>query len=506
MTEQEPEGKPASPGIRVAPDPEARGTLALPFDPRRLLAIGLGLAGFAAAWFLPELAPAIDPQGETFPLTREGRLALGLFVLAATWWVFEVVPIGVTGIAIVVIQALFLIREPRVAFTDYLDPAVWFIIGSIVIGQAFSKTGLTHRLAYRMLLVVGERTSRIYLGAFVMTAGLTLIMAHTAVAAAVYPLLLAIHDLYTDEERSRFGMGLFIGMAFTAGAGSIITLFGAARGPVAIGFFNELVGREITFFELTWYMAPLGVLMVALLWVYVLAWFRPEQDRIPGLTDRARQLHDGLGPMSRDEMLTLVITLIAVTMMSLRALIPAFESLHKSGIILAATVAFFLFRILRREDLEKMPWNIVLLFGGAMSMGFCLWQTGAAQWLAINALSVLDGAPWLLFVVGVAGFILLMTNLIMNVAAITICLPVALVMAPYLGVAPEVILFSSLAAAGMPFLFLIGAAPNAIAYESGQFTTAQFFKAGVPASLLLMLVIAVFAGLVWPLMGMPVHV
>ena len=156
---------------------------------------------------MPPLDPAIDPAGQSFELTQEGKLALGLFALAAIWWVLEVVPIGVTGIAIAVIQALFLIREPRVALTDYLDPAVWFIIGSIVIGQAFSKTGLTHRMAYRMLMVVGNRTSHIYLGAFVMTAALTLIMAHTAVAAAVYPLLMAIHHLYTDEDYSRFGRG-----------------------------------------------------------------------------------------------------------------------------------------------------------------------------------------------------------------------------------------------------------------------------------------------------------
>lgn len=494
-------------GIRVAPeDNGGPGDLKQPVDFKRLFAINLGLVAFAAAWFMPDLAPAIDPEGQAFPLTKEGKLALGLFALAAIWWVLEVVPIGVTGIAIAVIQALFLIRDPRVAFTDYLDPAVWFIIGSIVIGHAFSKTGLTHRLAYRMLLVVGEKTAHIYLGAFVMTAALTLIMAHTAVAAAVYPLLLAIHHLYTDEDRSRFGMGLFIGMAFTAGAGSIITLFGAARGPVAVGFFNELVGREITFFELTWYMAPLGVLMVGLLWAFVLVWFKPERETIPGLSDRARQLHAGLGPMSRNEILTLAITGIAVALMSLRAVIPGLENVHKSAVILAATVCFFVFRILRRADLEKIPWNIVLLFGGAMSMGFCLWRTGAAQWLAIEWLGYLQGAPWLLFVLGVSLFILIMTNLIMNVAAITICLPVALVMAPYLGVAPEVILFSALAAAGMPFLFLIGAAPNAIAYESGQFTTAQFFKAGVPASAILMVVIALFAGLIWPLMGMPVRI
>ena len=97
-----------------------------------------------------------------------------------------------------------------------------------------------------------------------------------------------------------------------------------------------------------------------------------------------------------------------------------------------------------------------------------------------------------------------MTNLIMNVAAIAISLPVALVIAPYLGVAPEVVMFGSLATAGMPFLLLVGAAPNAIAYESRQFSAGEFFKAGIPASILLMAVLGLFIWLIWPLMGMPV--
>jgi sodium-dependent dicarboxylate transporter 2/3/5 len=105
---------------------------------------------------------------------------------------------------------------------------------------------------------------------------------------------------------------------------------------------------------------------------------------------------------------------------------------------------------------------------------------------------------------GTTFFVLVMTNLIMNVAAIAISLPVALVLAPYLNVAPEVVLYSSLVAAGMPFLLLVGAAPNAIAYESGQFTSGDFFMAGVPASVLLMAVTTIFVWLIWPLMGMPV--
>jgi len=156
------------------------------------------------------------------------------------------------------------------------------------------------------------------------------------------------------------------------------------------------------------------------------------------------------------------------------------------------------------EDLEEIPWNIILLFGGAMSIGFCLWQTGAAKWLAIHWLVMFERAPWFVFVMGVTFFVLMMTNFIMNVAAIAISLPVALVLAPYLGVAPEVIVFASLVAAGMPFLLLVGAAPNAIAYNSRQFTTGEFFMYGLPASLLLMIVIGLFVWFIWPMMGMPV--
>ncbi len=468
----------------------------------------VGVALFSIVYFCPSFSDAVDPAGRQFELTHNGKAALALFCLAAIWWVFEVIPIGVTGVTIGVIQVLFLIRPAKTAFGDFMDPSVWFIIGSITFGMVFSKTGLTKRMAYRMLVLVGERTSMIYLGCFVITAGLTLIMAHTAVAATIYPLLMAIYSLYTDDEKpTKFGKGLFIGMAFVAGAGSIITLLGAARGAVAIGFFKEIAGREITFFELTYYMLPVGCTMTVLLWVLSMTLFKPERSTIPGLRQRASTLHRRLGPMTRTEILALVIVLSAIALMSMRSFIePLAENLNKSAVILVATILFFIFRILTVKDLEDIPWNIVLLFGGAMSIGFCLWETGAAKWLAIKWLVLFQEAPGLVFIMGTALFVLVMTNFIMNVAAIAISLPVALLIAPYLHVAPEVILFSSLVVAGMPFLLLVGAAPNAIAYESGQFSSGTFFLAGIPASILLMIVLAIFVSFVWPLMGMPVAV
>lgn len=465
----------------------------------------LGVALFAIVYWSPLWPDAVDPMGKRFPLSTEAKGAIAVFLLAATWWVFEVVPIGVTSLAIGVLQAMFLIRPAREAFTDFMVPSVMFIFASIMIGLVFTKTGLTKRLAYKMLIIVGEKTSMIYLGCFVVTAALAHIMAHTAVAATIYPLLVSIYALYGEgDKKTKFGKGLFIGMAYVAGAGSIVTLLGAARGAVALGFFKEIMNQDITFFELTWYMFPIGWIMTFILWGFFMVFFKPEKKAIPGLREKARQLSADLGPLTRNEIKAAVIVGVCILVMAAKQFMPALAPIDKTAIILVSTILFFVTGIMDIDDLEAIPWNIILLFAGAMSIGNCLWQTGAASWMAVNWLAMFQEAHWFVFIMSIAFFVLIMTNVIMNVAAIAISLPVALVIAPYLGVAGEVILFSALVTAGMPFLLLVGAAPNAIAYDSGQFTTAEFFLYGIPASILLMVVSGFAVYMLWPIMGMSV--
>lgn len=482
----------------------------------RVFFLLLGVVLFSIVYWSPMWPDAVDPNGEISTLTVGGKCAIGIFLLAATWWVSEVVPIGVTSLAIGVLQVLFMVRGPKKeeyleAFRDFMDPNVLFIYGSLVIGIVFTKTGLTKRIAFKMLSIVGERTSMIYLGCFVLTAALAHIMAHTAVAATMYPLLLAIYAMYDEgEQPTKFGKGLFIGMAYVAGAGSIVTLLGAARGAVALGFFSEIAGKDIGFFELSYYMFPVGWLMTFILWGFFMIFLKPEKSTIPGLKKRSIQLSKELGKITKKEILAAAIVGAAILVLGVSAIlkstVPGFiEPPNKTAVILVSTILFFVTGILDAKDLQDIPWNIILLFAGAMSIGFCLFQTGAAKWLAINYLSFFKDAHWFVFVLSIAFLVLIMTNFIMNVAAISIVLPVALVSAGYLGVSGEVILFAALVAAGMPFLLLVGAAPNAIAYDSGQFTVGEFFKYGVPASIILMIVIAFTVYFLWPLMGMPVQ-
>jgi len=148
----------------------------------------------------------------------------------------------------------------------------------------------------------------------------------------------------------------------------------------------------------------------------------------------------------------------------------------------------------------------VLLFGAATSLGLCLWQTGAARWLAVQGLAVWGHAPPLAFILGFAVLALVLTNFVVNVAVLALVLPVELASAATLGLAPEVVFYTTLAAAGLPLLLLAGSAPNAMAFESRQFSAREFLRAGLPSSAAALAVLALFVRVVWPWMGMPIGV
>lgn len=251
-------------------------------------------------------------------------------------------------------------------------------------------------------------------------------------------------------------------------------------------------------------MSIIGWGMVFLIWIILMIFLKPEKKVIPGLRERVKTLSKELGPLTFNEKFVIVAVILVVIVMAMQSFVPLLKPLDRSAIMLVSTLLFFIFRVLTVKELEDIPWNIILLFSGAMSIGFCLWKTGATQWMAVNWLVMFQKAHWMVFVLGIATFVLIMTNFIMNVAAIAISLPVSLVVAQYLGVAPDVIFYASLVTAGMPFVLLIGAAPNAIAYESKQFTTGEFFGYGILPSIILIVFLGIALFTIWPLLGMPI--
>ena len=498
---------PVGAGLPEMPEEIKLAPKKLAIDYKRIIFILLGLGVFILFYLIPGLPDAVDPGGKSLSCPGRGKWPWASFSWPESGGSLRLCPSASPPLPSACSRYSSTSVRPKMPWAISWTPPSGSFSAPWSSAPHFSASGLTKRMAYKMLNIVGERTNLILLGTFLVTAAMTLIMAHTAVAAALFPLLMAINALYSESDQpTKFGKGLFIGMAWAAGAGSIITFLGAARGVAAAGMFKEFTGNDIGFFELIYYMAPMGLLMVFSIWLIIITFFKPERAVIAGLREKARNLTKELGPMNNKEKFVIFMVIGIVGLFMAKAFLPikAFTDLDRAGIMLVGTVLFFMTRTLTVEDLETIPWNIILLFGGAMSIGFCLWQTKAAEWLAVHWLSFFLNAPWLVFVLGIAFFVLIMTNFIMNVAAIAIALPVSLVIAKYLGVAPHVILFASLVTAGMPFNLLIGAAPNAIAYESKQFTTGEFFGYGWIPSLVLMAFLTVFVYVIWPLMGMPV--
>ena len=317
-------------------------------DWKRVFFILLGLAFFFTFYFMSNLPDAVDPAGKHFPLPPQGRMALGLFLMAAVWWIFEVMPIGATAIAIGLFQVLFGIRTSDQALKDFFDPSVWFIFGSVVMGLAFAHSGLTKRMAYKMLGVVGENTNFILLGTFIIVAGMTLLMAHTAVAAAMFPLLMAIHSLYSDYRRAHpVRQGTLHRHGLDRGRGFGHHLPGRPRGVAAAGMFKKFTGgTEIGFFELTWYMVPLGLLMVFFVWLVVIFCFKPERSRIDGLRERVDELAKELGPMNSREKLVLILVAVVLGLFMMKSFspIPFFKDMDRAAIMMVSTLGFFLFQ------------------------------------------------------------------------------------------------------------------------------------------------------------------
>ena len=172
----------------------------------------------------------------------------------------------------------------------------------------------------------------------------------------MFPILLAVNSLYGEGDKpTKFGKSLFIGMAYAAGAGSVITFLGSARAAAGAGMFAEFTGKTIGFFELTKFTFLIGWAMVFLIWVYLIIFMKPEKSVIPGLRERVTKLAKELGPMTRDEKFVIITVLGAIAVMSMQSFVPALKSLDRAAIMLVSTLLFFIFKVLTVKELEDIP-------------------------------------------------------------------------------------------------------------------------------------------------------
>lgn len=435
-----------------------------------------------ASLFLPR------PEG----LSRDGMVMLGILIMAAVLWITEVIPLAVTGILIMVLQPLLTSMEPSQVFSNFGNKAVFFIIGSFMLATAIEKHGLHKRIALKILSWFGKGPKIFLFGALSVGAMLSLIMQEHAVAILLLPVFMHILvSMKLTPKASNFGIATMIALTFGTSIGSWGTLLGGARNPLTLGFLENL-GYEITF--LGWMKMALPMVFIALpiAWLVLITFFPPEIEGIEIARKEIEKDVVSTGKIGKEEKKVLAIYLAVIIMWIFMS--------HQIGVAVIAligVVLMFSFRVVNWADVEKgVQWGIILLYGGAITMGIGLQETGAAEWLAQNILSTVGGNAYAaLASLIIVGFLL--TNLMSNTAAVAFLLPLGIGISEVVGLSPLVASFAIALSGGGAFMLIIATPGAAIAYSSGYFSPKHLLKAGFVTSIICILTLFVIAVFYW---------
>lgn len=425
-------------------------------------------------------------------LSRDGVVMLGILAMAAVLWITETIPLAITGILIMILQPLLTSMEATQVFSNFGNKAIFFIIGSFMLATAIEKHGLHKRIALKMLSWFGGGPKIFLFGALLVGALLSLIMQEHAVAILLLPVFMHILvSMKLTPRTSNFGIATMIALTFGTSIGSWGTLLGGARNPLTIGFLENF-GYEISFLD--WIKMALPMVFIALpfAWLVLITLFPPEIGNIEVAKKEIEKDVLRMGKMGREEKKVLIIYIFIIMMWIFMS-----QQIGVAIIALIGVVLMFSFRVVNWADVEKgVQWGIILLYGGAITMGIGLQETGAAEWLAQNILSIVGENPYAaLAVLIIVGFLL--TNLMSNTAAVAFLLPIGIGISEAVGLSPVVTSFAIALAGGGAFMLIIATPGAAIAYSSGYFSPKHLLKAGFVTSIICMFFLFLLAIFYW---------
>lgn len=433
------------------------------------------------------------PEG----LSVSGQKALGVFAVCLILWLTRVIPLAVTSLLAIILLPLLSIMDSGQAFSLFGNQAVFFILGAFILAAALMKSGLSSRMALFFLRRFGRSPQVLLGGTLLVPAFLSLWMPEHAVAAMMFPIVLEIaHGLDLQPHRQTYGESLFLAMAWGAGIGGIGTFLGGARNALAVGILKQTTGDWIGFFE--WMVAAVPIALVLLPISYLVIRRYCPID-IPDVTKALEVLerkNRELGRMSPEQKmigLVMVLTVAAWVVLGGR-----FEL---ATIAILAVVALFLFQLVRWQDLEEyVNWGVILMYGGAIALGFALDESGAAAWLATTTLA--NWANTSLALVAMLAFLsLLLTEGMSNAAVVAMLMPVALGIAGQYQIDPSAMVFVVAVPAGLAFMMPLANPPNAIAFSSGFIRLRTMVLVGLRLTVVALVVFYIMALYYWPLVG-----
>lgn len=454
----------------------------------------IGLIAGALLFIAILLLPA--PEG----MSAEAWRATAVGLLMATWWMLEALPIPVTALLPLVLFPVLRVLPITDAAAPYANPVIFLFLGGFIIARALEQCGLHRRIAVFTISLVGTKPANVVGGFMVATAIISMWVSNTATMVMMYPMAMSAIDLAEREsgrQDSRFAIAMLLGVAYAASIGGVGTLIGTPPNALLAGFMSETYGRTIGFAQWMLVGVPLVVIALPLAWLILVRWLHPLTDNAIPVASGAEGGARALGPMSRAEWTVGIITLLTALAWLVRPLLARWvPGITDAGIAIAGATLLFLIPVergrmttaLRWDDAERLPWSVLILFGGGLSLADALSNTGVAAWIG-SSMSGLDVFPVIVIIAVITTVVVALSELASNTATAAVFLPIAGSIAVGMGMDPFVLAIPTALAASCGFMLPVGTPPNAVAFASGRITVPQMARAGLWVDLMMLVLI-----------------
>ena len=463
-----------------------------PTDKTRVkpIPVCVGLALFAIVLILP--APA-DMSPEAWRL-------LAVAVLMITWWITEAIPVAVTALLPVALFPLVGATSAGDAATPYGDPIIFLFMGGFFLAIAMERWNLHRRIALNIVSRTGSQQHRIVGGFMLATAFCGLWVSNTATAVMMLPVALSVAKLISQKGgSSKFPLALMLSVAYAASIGGIGTLIGTPPNALLAGALNRTYGYDIGFAQ--WMMFGIPIMLVMLFGAWLLLTsvsIRLDRSKIEGADELFQSQLTELGAWSKAERrVALVFTVTALAWMFRTLLQDFIPGLSDASIAIVAAVALFIIPSGDKEGgalvdwnmTKNLPWGILVLFGGGLSLSAAVVATGLDGWIGDQLGTYASALPTFGIVVLVALAVLIMTEFMSNTATAATFIPIVSGLAMSLGENPLLLMVPATLAASMTFMLPVATPPNALVFSSGHITIPQMAKHGFLMNILSLAVI-----------------
>lgn len=437
-------------------------------------------------------------------LSEEGWKTLGTALLMAIWWITEPIPIAATALLPLVLFPLLGLGGIKEVAAPYANPLVFLFLGGFLIALAMQRWNLHKRLAINLIRALGTRPTRVIAG-FLLTGALTSMwVSNTATAMMMLPIATSVVALVATGEHSshhNLGPALMLAVAYGATTGGMATLIGTPPNALLAGYMGKIYDVDIGFGQ--WMLIGLPVTFLALPVVYFVLTrisFRLSNREIPGMKKMLERERKQLGPLSIGEkVVAMVFTCTALCWIFRPWIAARLPMISDTTIAIGGALALFCIPIEPRkgvfaldwEATKDLPWGVLLLFGGGLSLAGMISEHQLSVYLG-NLTTGLGGLPVVL-IVGVLCFgILMLTELTSNTGTAATFIPIIAAVAISLGQNPLLFLVPTALAANCSYMMPVGTPPNAIVFGSGLISLPQMARAGLLLNVLLVpIVVAV---------------